>query len=204
MKKMIIALFAVMILVPSLALAWGENNIGLYTVTTPTGNDAEASLFAAGPGGHVIYMVLSNPWNENQARAITQLSGFECSMTELPPGWSFGYISLPTGVLDFHSGDYDFFCSGNFPPADGNDIVLVEMQIGTFDAAPSGGPIFLTPNFIAPSIPDAMAVTDGDDGNSLSRAYPSSGDFGMPVFGINMAVVDSEETSWGSVKSMFK
>ena len=111
---------------------------------------------------------------------------------------------LPEDVFDFHSGPYDFFCSGTFPPVVGNAIVLVEISIGTFDEAPGGGPIFLSPNFIAPSIPGNMAVTDADDGNSLSRAFPSSGSYGLPVFGVNMAVVDTEETSWGSVKSMFK
>ena len=40
--------------------------------------------------------------------------------------------------------------------------------------------------------------------HSISQAFPSSGDFGMPVFGINMAVVPTEDTSWGSVKSMFQ
>jgi len=203
-KKMIIALFAVMLMVPTLALGWAENNIGLYVVPNPTGDDAEASLIATGAGGHTLYLVLSTPHNFNTDATIVNLSGFELSLSELPPGWSIGEIVLPEGVLDLDGAQEHFFCSGAFPPAVGNDIVLAEVPIGTFDAAPSGGPVFMAPYFTAPSIPGHMAITDGDDAHSLSPAFPSSGDYGQPIFGINMAVVPTEDTSWGSVKSMFQ
>lgn len=204
MKKLIIALFAVMIMLPSLVLGWNENNIGLYTVPNPTGADEEASVIATGPGPANLFLVLSNPYNFNTGTPIENLSGFEVSLSDLPTGWSYGMIVLPEDVLDLDSAAQHFYCSGVFPAAVGNDIVLAEIQIGTYDVAPAGGPVYMSPYFASPTIPGALAITDGDDNHSVSEAFPSSGDFGMPVFGINMAVVPTEETSWGSVKSMFK
>ncbi len=204
MKKLIIALFAVMLMVPTLALGWGENNIGLYTVPNPTGADEEASILATGPGAANLFLVLSNPYNYNTSAPIENLSGFECSLSDLPPGWGFGEITLPAGVLDLDGAAQHFYCSGTFAPATGNDIVLAEIQIGTYDAAPTGGYVFIAPYFAAPSIPGSMGITDGDDNHSISPAFPSSGDYEDPVFGINMDVVPTEDTSWGSVKSMFQ
>lgn len=204
MKKMIIALFAVTLLVPSLALGWGENNIGMYTTETPApgGEDAEAQLIAPTFGQYSIYVVLTRPWNFNTGGPIANVGGYEFEMSDLPPGWSFAGFVFPPNTTDFNGNDQQFFVSGQIPVT-GESALLVEIQIGTFDATPEAGHIWIAPYF-APSIPGAMAVTDFDDGFSISEAFPSSGDYGLPVFGINAAVVPSEDASWGGVKSMFK
>ena len=81
MKTLITTLIVVALLVPALALGYNENNIGLYVTETPTGDDAEASLNTAVPGGFDIYLVLTNAYNWSLFTPITNVGGFECSLT---------------------------------------------------------------------------------------------------------------------------
>ena len=49
-----------------------------------------------------------------------------------------------------------------------------------------------------------MAITDADHEYALEPAYPSSGDYEMPIFGLNMGVVPEDDMSWGEVKSLYR
>jgi len=79
----------------------------------------------------------------------------------------------------------------------------VTLNLGNFGADP--GQIFISPVLEpAPSVPDNIAITDYDDGFSISVANPSSGDFALPIFGIYMSVVPAQDASWGEVKTLFR
>ena len=68
----------------------------------------------------------------------------------------------------------------------------------------TSGPVFLSPYSMgAPSIPGAMAITDADDGFSLSRAFPVSTGFDHPVMWINPGT-PNDERAWGEVKALYR
>ncbi|MCP4574333.1 MAG: hypothetical protein GY838_18410 [bacterium] len=203
MKKVIIALFALLLIVPAGAFAQATSNIGLYTTPDPAkplGIESQVSLIAPGSGLYDIYLVCTDPTNENTGLPIENVGGFELSLT-LPPGWLFNGVAYAEGVLDLDAAAEHFYCSGSIPVVGGNAL-LATITLLTFDG--TAGPIHMAPYFAAPSIPGSIAITDADDAFSLSHAYPSSGNFDDPVFGLNMVVVPTEDVSWGDVKSLFQ
>ena len=202
MKTLITTLIVVALLVPALALGYNENNIGLYVTETPTGDDAEATLNAGVPGAHTVYLVLTNAYNWSLFSPITTVGGFECSL-DLPDGWSISQVTLPANVLDLNGANEHFYCSGIIPVTNGR-ATLATLEIGTFDDPPSAGHVYISPYFAAPSLPDVMAITDADHEFVLEPAYPSSGDYAEPIFGLNMTVVPGDDVTWGSVKSLYR
>jgi hypothetical protein len=199
-KTLITTLIVVALLVPTLALGWGENVIGLYVTETPTGLDSEASLNTGVPGSWDVYLVLTKAWNWSLNHAITNVGGFECSLV-LPDEWTIAGVTYPPNVLDLNNANEHFYCSGLWPTNFGT-VTLATITLGTFDPQP--GHIYIEPYFVAPSIPGTMAITDADDEFSLVEAGPSSGDYAEPIFGLNMSVVPDEDLAWGDVKSLYR
>ncbi len=206
MRHIILLAVTSLLLTPATSIAWGENNIGLYTSPTPDSYWwMEAHLPADGPGLYDIHLICLRPINAHTGGAIETIGGFELNI-QLPEGWFFNGVTLPPNVLDFNSASHAFYCAGLIPVTRyGYDWVaqLATVTIGTFLEQPPAAGIHIEP-YHAPSLPGQMAITDADDEFSISPAYPSSGDYAWPVLGINYIVVPTEGESWGNVKALFR
>jgi len=204
--KRFFVIFAVVSLTVGVAYAqdFGEypNEIGIYNTVTPTGDPSEIYIDSpTGAGGYNMFLVISNATDEGAGTALETIGGFELSVVR-PAGWNM-VVTLPAAVLDLDGAAEHFYCSGAIPVT-GDFTVLCEIQFGSFGGAASGW-ILLTPYSNGEqSIPGHMAITDADNNFVLSRAFPISGDYEAPVAGINMQAVDTEDVSWGSVKSLFQ
>lgn len=204
MKKLFFAmsaLAALSLLAPSSGVAQEPyNEIGIYTTTTPTPANDEASYYGALPGQFECYLVITNPFNTVTTMApIVELGGFECHIA-LPLGFQIFSSTLPAGTINFTSPP-TFFVSGSIPVTD-NRSLLATLSIATFTG--TDGLVYLEPVPSAPSIPGSIAITDAGDNFQLIEAFPSSDDLANPVFGINHDVIPSQDESWGDLKAMFR
>ena len=207
--KRFFVLFATLMLVAGIAQAQppylfdADNEIGIFMVENPTAEDAQdMACYTGGPGQFTAYVVLTNPVNQNLRTPIAIVGGFEFQMVR--PAGLFVTPTLHESATNF-MGDPDYFC-GAAVPVVGGQCTLITLTIGTFTTDPAAW--YLTPisDTGAQSIPGHMAITDAEDGFSLSEAYPTSGDFGVPVFGMFdcLGVVPNEDVSWGGVKTLFR
>jgi len=180
---------------------FGANEIGIYLIENPTPENAEEEACYSGPAGQFsAFVVLDNPWNFNTDSAITLVGGFEFRIE-----WAAGLFVTPVihpSATNFQTPP-DFYCGASIPVV-GAQCTLINLTIGTFTTDPALW--FLSPvsNTGSQSIPGAIAITDGNDAFSISQAFPVSGDFAEPVFGMFTCVVANEDVTWGSVKSMFQ
>ena len=202
-------LFAVPMLVSRVAMAHppylGEtdNEIGIFVVENPTAESAQDdACYMGSPGQFTAYVVLTNPFNQDDGVAISAVGGFEFRLVY--PAGLFVTPTLHPSATNFTTPP-DFYAGCNIPMNGGNQATLITLTIGTFTADPAAW--FLTPvTSVAPSIPDGMAITDANDDFSLAQAYPTSGSYDVPVFGMFECtdVVPNEDVSWGSMKTLFK
>ena len=198
MKKFLVIL-AALSLVTGVAVA--ENEICIYMIENPTPANAEENACYSGPAGQFMaYCVISDPFNNNLGTPIAFVGGFEFQMVY--PAGLFVTPDLAETATNFMSPP-DFFCGSNIPVV-GGQATLITLTIGTFTTDPASW--FLTPVSDEPaqSIPGAMAMTDAEDNFSISQAFPSSGSFVDPVFGMWTCPVPTEDVNWGSVKSLFR
>ena len=195
MKKLLMTLAALSLMT---GIALGQvNEIGIYT--TQDANPENTSYNGA-PGPFTAYVVCSGPVNDSTGGDIAVVGGFEFRIV-VPASAFLLAADLPPMTTNFASSP-DFLCGSNIPVAAGN-ATLLTLNIGAFSGAP--GSIYLTPVLNAPqSVPGAMAITDYNDDFRISVAYPSSGDFELPVFGLWTGVVPTEDAAWGDVKSLFR
>jgi hypothetical protein len=203
MKRFFVT-FAVLSLVAGAAVAqdFGEyaNEIGIYTTTTPTGMADTAIGGCSGFGQFVTYLVISNPVDDGSGLPIGNIGGYECTVT-FPAGWGI-VVTLPPNTTDFDGDAPDFFVSGLIPVT-GMFTVLADITFQSFGGGGQGG-VFLNPYSGPQTIPGSMAITDADNNFVPSAAHPISGDYALPVAGICDAVVDNEDVSWGSIKSLYQ
>jgi hypothetical protein len=197
MKKFLFILAAM--LIASAAVA--ENEVGIYVVENTTPESAEEdACYSGAPGQFVIYCVLTEPYNVNTGTPISFVGGFEFRIN-----WPAGIFVTPTihpSATNFQTAP-DFFCGANIPVV-ADQATLITITVGTFTADP--GLWFVTPisDENAQSIPGAIAITDANDNFSISQAFPVSGSFADPVFGMWTCVVPNEDVSFGGVKALFQ
>ena len=207
--KRFFVIFALMMLVAGAANAQQyiyehQNEIGIYTTEVPTGlienQDAETSYTGAPGGAIMAYVVLTNPWNQNTNAPISLVGGFEFHLYLPSNVFLLGQV-LPPSSTNFATAP-DFYVGCAAPVANGA-CTLIALTLGEFTGTPgyiSMGPV----TTLAPSVPDNMAVTDYNDDFSISLAYPVSGSFDLPVFGMYQPVVPNDDASWGGVKSLYR
>ncbi|MCP4574330.1 MAG: hypothetical protein GY838_18395 [bacterium] len=204
MKKLFFAMFALAalsLLAPSSGVA-DNNQIGIYTTSTPVPNSADARYDGALPGQFTCYIVCTNPWNNVTAgvdAAIVQLGGFEFQVI-LPPDFLIIGTTYPPNVLNLNSPP-TFYCAGAIDVVDSR-VLLVTLTLATFSG--TSGLMYLDAVPTAPSIPGSLAITDAGNAFELIEAYPASGDLAEPVFGIAMDVVPSEDASWSELKALYQ
>ena len=210
MKKLLLAmsaLAALSLLVPSTGVAQPSyNQIGIYT--TPDGNPDNVNYNGA-PGSFTAYCVITNPRNYhygdpdgNEERTITRIGGFEFKIV-VPAGVFILGQTLPPLTANFHPDPQNYFCGTNLVVVD-DAAVCVTLNIGAFGGDPAL--FFLSPINNVPTYPGHLAITDYDDEFRESMAYPSSGSFDAPVFGLwqDPIVVPTEDASWGELKTLFR
>ncbi len=198
MKRLLLA-FAALTLCAGVAAAQIDyNEIGIYTTADANPDNA---VYNGAPGpGIMAYVVVSNPFNTHTGGPIGTVGGFEFKIV-LPANVFMLNVTLPANTTNFASSP-EFLCGANVP-VNGGRATLLTLTLGEFSGAPS--PVYLAPVSNAPpSVPGNIAITDYNDDFSISVAYPSSGDFALPVFGLWTSVVPTEDASWGEVKSLFR
>lgn len=210
MKKLLLvmsALAALALLVPSTGVAQPfYNQIGIYT--TQDADPANTS-FTGTPGSFTAYCVIINPRNYNLGapgsgveQNISVVGGFEFKIV-VPAGVFVLGATLPPMTTNFHSDTNNFLCGTNLPVNNGV-ATCVTLNIGAFSQVENY--FYLAPVNAIPSVPGFLAITDYNDDFRLNAAYPASGDFAAPVFGLwpTTPVVPTADASWGDLKSLFR
>jgi hypothetical protein len=178
-------------------LAGCQSTIGMYVTESPETIE-DAVLDAPAGGAYTVYLVCQDPENDDGA-AIATLGGYEFEL-DVSGGWSFQSVVLPAGVLDFDASQEAFFCSG-LMPVSGGFVTLATVSLLNY--TPAKGWVWIAPYGPAPSIPGHMAITDAGAQFALAKAYPSSGDYDRPIFGINQGA-ELVDASWSGVKALYQ
>jgi hypothetical protein len=204
--KRFFALLAVLMMVAGVANAqyFGEyhNEIGIFTTTTPTVDNAQemATYNGALYAPFDVYVVMFNPYNELLDQPITRVGGFEFLLT-LPTTAFVTGVTLPPLTTNFATPP-TYYCGTNIPVVNGMCTLVTLTMVAS---APTPGFISMGP--VDPAIAShvgEMSITDYNDGFSISQAHPISGDFAAPVFGLFSDVVPTADASWGELHSLFR
>ncbi len=173
------------------------NEIGIFTTETPSSAaDARTDVIGMPTAA---YAVIGNPFNKNTNTPIESVGGFEFRV--LWPATTFALSSsLHPSATNFMSPP-DFYVGCNVPVVNGM-ATLVTFSL--LNMGPGTAAIDMVSS--NPSVPGNIAITDFNDGFSISTASTVAelGALGQPIFGIAMDVVDSDAASWGEVKSLFR
>ncbi len=191
--------------------SWFDNEIGLYIDADDNAYWGNALLEAPAAGSYEVFLICYEPVNDATGEWIETLGGYELHLY-MPDGWFIQDVVLPPNVINFASAAGSFYCAGDITVGwNGTGYsaeritILATITLGTFLEDPGQAYIFMGPYMGIPSIPGHMAITDANDGYSICRAYPSSGDYELPVMGINAPwIVESETASWSDVKALYR
>jgi hypothetical protein len=207
MKKMLLATFALAalaLLMPSTSAAQGEglnaNIFGIYT------DESASANYYEGTGSFTAYALCINPVNYNYGgtgavQDINNLGGFEFKVNTPATCFLIG-STLHASATNFMSPP-DFYVGCWIPAIDRGDFRTVTLVTLNFLDTAGSGEFFLSPVSSNPSIADKMALTDAEDGFRLNPAYPPYHNYNIPVFNIG-GPVDSETSTWGDIKSMYR
>lgn len=201
MKKLLFAvsaLAALSLLVPSTGMAQYSNQLGLYTdqAGTTTGTDGTAPFTNV-----TAYVVLFNPYNTNLEQPITGVKGAEWALT---PGAGVVVLSLDFPVSTINVGTTTDVIAGFATPVDASSgTVTVGTYTFLYTSATSDPVEFHVAPFSSASLPGHMAVLDFAD-EQVYPLHPSSGDYELPVFGINLSPVAVEPTTMDAVKALYR
>lgn len=177
-----------------------QNAIGLYTEIPNDLREArQLAVYEGDTGTFAVYVVLTNPYNENTGGSINVVGGYEFRL-ELPSSVILLDVTLPPVSANYVNPPN--FTVGTMIPVSGDVAVLASLTLGEFTG--TGGRVLLAPTTAySPSIPGSLAVTDYEDEFSLSVAVPSSGNLDSPVFCVFCRQYD-EESTWGGIKTLFR
>ncbi len=173
-----------------------HNVIGIFTTETPSSSaDARTDVIGSVT---MAYAVIMNPYNKNTDTPIEAIGGFEFRVNW--PATTFALTStLHPSSTNFMSPP-DFYVGCNVPVVNGM-ATLVTFSL--LNMGPGTAAIDMVSS--NPSVPGNIAITDFNDGWSISLAYSSSGTglLGEPLFGIGQDVIVNipgiapPASSWG-------
>lgn len=204
MKKLLFAvtaLAALSLLAPSTGIAdTYYNQLGVYTDEAKTSSymDAAQNSF------NLLYVVLSNPYNDDSGELLTSIKGFEfktvigAEILEIALTWSLP-DALDVGGAGGAGNHIVGLGSPVEVPANGlitlctiNYMVMNDTVPGLVHFAPA------TPS----SIEGKMVILDA---NSVwTPLYPASSTFANPVFGFNTTIVATETVSMDGIKALYR
>ncbi len=204
--KRFLVIFAMMALCVGAANAQDYNEFGIFT--SQDANPANTS-YSGAPGSITAYVVVMNPRNyhtgspdSNVESNITTVGGFEFQII-VPTGvYVLSAVMAPMST-NFHPDPNNWLAGTNLPITNGVGT-CVTLTLGAF--APVENYFFLAPVNRFPSVPGLMALTDYNDDFRVNSAFPVSGDFAAPVFGLwpSSPVIPTADASWGELKSLFR
>jgi hypothetical protein len=226
MKKFIIAvspiffliLFAGSLLVPDPGHAQVFNNeIGLYTDLSA--DPASTSIIVESNVLFDVYLIVTNPVNDEFGppdclppiqRDIPIIDIVQFRML-VPEVGLYTMAATPNGILSGWAGnppDYGIVFEMPVPVPENRAALLFTFTFMTLDTDPKE--FFLEPTVTLSE--DRLAIWDASEildprcpNNGRSQnVFPVSGDYAMPVFGINTSVVTTEDKSFGSVKALYR
>ena len=201
----ILAIVSAAVLIPCIGLSQTDyNQFGIYTDWT--GDTSTASVVVGVNEGFHVYLVVTNPYNEEfddgsgvvVGRAVEFISGFECQLRWAEAGAVVYSTGMPDGGLNVGTApDVVVGLAAPLPIISGS-AALFRWSVYVTDLDPHHVFMGLTRD-------GYMDIFDSEDQSSpLVDMRPSSGDFSMPVFGINAEVVATEGQTWGGVKALFR
>jgi hypothetical protein len=207
MKKLIYvlsALAALSLVAPSAGFAQAYNQIGVYL-------DDEATVYnhtMAGTGQLELKVIVTHAYNQNTVPAgvpVTQIAGFEAGLLfEGTAGIFRAAVTYPTSAVNVGN-DNNLLVGYDTPLLVSGDATLL-CSLPLFTTSVGTMTVKMTPASPA-SIAGLMAIADKTvDPQELVPMYPSSGDFDMPVFALNIegGIVDTEDTSFDNIKAMYR
>jgi hypothetical protein len=143
-----------------------------------------------------IYLCLRNPIGD-------QVLSWEARVTHENPNHMFGAWAVWGVDADPDAEDFVIDCSGSpLLPNPQDIVVLGSMQVIVLDASER------IEFFIGP-VPGSIAFPDGTPGYSHTAGISTpatvcSGNYALPVFHINMCLMDAVESAdWGAIKALY-
>jgi hypothetical protein len=185
-----------------------DNEIGMYMTADPTADNAQdMAQYSGTPGTFTAYIVLTHPMNlhygdpsSTERMPISAVGGFEFNLTAPASAYVLS-ATLPPLTTNFATPP-DYLCGSNTPVIN-DHCTLLTLNIGAFTGTPDF--FYLSPvKGLAQSIPNSMAITDYNDYFRLNPAFPVTGDYNVPVFGLWQTVVPTDDAAWGEVKSLYR
>jgi len=226
MKNIIIAvsvifcliLFTGTVLAPGIGHAQVFNNeIGLYTDLSA--DPASTSINIESNVLFDVFLLVTNPVNEEFGppdcappiqRDIPIIDAIQFRLL-IPEVGLYTMATTPNGTISLWAGtrpDYALAFDVPIPVPENRAVLFITFTFMVLDTDPKE--FFLGPtvsfSWNGLVILDTSEILDPrcpNNGN-LQRVYPVSGDYDMPVFGINTSVVVTENESFGSVKALYR
>lgn len=199
------------------AAAQDRNLVGLVSdadcplVITPSQNVCFAELYC---GVQEFFLVAFNPWNDTLDAPITNIGGFECKLM-LPPEVYLLNVVLPPLSINFKPLP-ELYVGTNIPVT-GDQTVLASLTVMVPEYVGETMYARLTPVHVAyQSIDGRLAITDANDGFRLQAVDPYGPEgvavdytepmlyFGDPHGQGAPCMVGDEESSWGTIKALYR
>ena len=189
-------LAAMAILLPGLALSQSQNELGIYT------EEMSSNITAAPYSQHVLYLIITNPYNYELDRPVEAITGYECQISIDGPVM-VTEVTWPEGFLNIGN-TLKHIVAFQEVPVVGNAAQVCTLH--TIFLGTEGQLCTMSLNPVVPgSIDGAMAYLD-ENGNYVLSLYPVSGDWESPVFAFNAdpQIVATEATSFANLKAMYR
>ncbi len=176
--------------------------------------DPAGICYTGTPGAFTVHLVVLHPHSWARDAALGSVGGYELRLV-LPAGVFLLATTLPPAATNALVPP-DFRVTGTLPVVD-DQCLLATLSLGAFTQVE--GYIYLAPPAEGGTVPGHMAILDGDDGNAAAMAFPISGDYGNPVFGVYPTfgncgrhpwfdlcggVVPSRPAGFGAVKALYR
>lgn len=191
MKKLVLALTIVMITVAgsALALQW-EDNIGLYYYA----DGSSCTEMAPGYYPNAVFLAVTNS-------TLDSIGGFEAKI--FGDNISLVNIAYNGNALNFGTRP-DEYIVGYETPLTGSTVLLAGFDLYVQNA--DAGYAFIDGVYFHSLDNKVPALLDGVDANLVVEAHQAMGDAGDPLLRLNAECdgVDNEETTWDSVKSLYR
>ena len=162
-----------------------DNRIGIYTTQDA---DPTHTIYDGGANEFFdVYVIVHNPTNTVTGEPLTSIAMYQMHM--VMPDMVAVTNTYPAGTANFGTPP-DYLCFTDIPVVDGK-CTLLTMTLLSLAATPDG--IYL----------EDLWISDVQTGDKYP-AYPSSGDPGLPVFGLWSSVVPDQDVSWSGVHNLFR
>jgi len=193
-----------------------KNEIGIYTSLSAEPSSASIDIDVG--VAFDVYMILINPVNESfpqvgcgepVQRPINVIPAIQFALIR-PESGMYTLEELPNGVVALratYDNDLVIVFEGPILVPESRNTLLMSYKLMVVDLDPKF--LYLQPTVNQPS--NGLLVVDGEAGSlgcsaelDIQDVFPSSGDYNLPVFGINASVVATDNRSWGGVKALFR